>query len=66
MTVRGTDGVNGCPHSTSVTFVVPAVEFGYWVDVCADSGCTNDVGDLIGAVFAVVATPLEARLLSQL
>lgn len=58
---------NGCPYSASVTFTVPDVESGmYWVDVCADADCTTGVGDLVGGMFAVASTPLEALALTRL
>lgn len=58
---------NGCPYSASVTFTVPDVESGmYWVDVCADTDCTTGVGDLVGGMFAIASTPLEALALTRL
>ena len=38
----------------------------YWVDVCANADCTTGVGDLVGGMFAVASTRLEARALTRL
>ena len=55
----------GC-HTASTTFVVPRVASGvYFVDVCADARCTMGVGDLVGGMFTVAATALEAQLLGD-
>ena len=50
-----------------MTFVVPDVESGvYWIDVCADAGCSIGVGDLIGGSLAVASTRLETKALTVL